>query len=96
MLKRQNLKKEKKVKITFVVPADSPAAYVAGDFNQWDTEALPLRKRSNGTCSASVELNPGAKYAFRYVSNNGDWMNEENADGYEPNEHGTENCVVMT
>lgn len=96
MLKRQNLKKEKKVKVTFVVPAELPNAYVAGDFNKWDTSALPLKKRSNGTRSASVELKPGQKYAFRYVSEDGNWFNEEEADGYEVNIHGTENCVVLT
>lgn len=96
MLKRQILKKDNKIKVTFVVSADVPNAFVAGDFNKWDTSALPLKKRSNGTRSASVELKPGEKYAFRYISEDGNWFNEEEADGYESNVHGTENCLLIT
>ena len=96
MLKRQNLKKDQMVKVTFVVPADIPNAQVAGDFNEWNTSVLPLKKRSNGTRSASVKLNQGQKYTFRYISEDGSWFNEEEADGYEPNIHGSENCIVLT
>lgn len=96
MLKRQNLKKKNCVKVTFVIPGDRPKTYVAGDFNDWDTSALPLSKRSNGTRSASVNLQPGESYAFRYVQEDGIWFNDEAADSYVPNGHGAENCVVHT
>ena len=96
MLKRQNLTKEKKVKITFVVPGELATTYVAGDFNNWDPSSIPLLKRSNGTRSASVTLSPGKSYAFRYVKEDGTWFNDEAADEYVANEQGIDNCVVHT
>jgi hypothetical protein len=37
--------------------------------------------------SASLTLSTGKRYAFRYYRN-GRWFNDDQADGYEPNEHG--------
>lgn len=96
MLKRQNLKKENKVKVTFVVPAEMDGCSVLGDFNNWDPEAMPFKKRSNGTCSVAVKLDPGQKYIFRYRKEDGTWFNEEDADDFETNEHGSQNCVLLT
>ena len=60
MIKRQK-SKGNKVKVTFTMPLEQAptAASVVGDFNDWDPLATPLKKRSNGTRSASVELAAG-------------------------------------
>ena len=70
MIKRQNTKKDNKVKVTFVLPYDPEQANISvvGDFNDWTPESNKLVKRSNGTCSASISLNPGQRYLFRDVS----------------------------
>ena len=50
------------VKVTFALPivdADLPTS-VVGDFNGWDPLAHPLKKRSNGTRSVTVEVPAGA------------------------------------
>lgn len=101
MLKRQNLKKEKKVKVTFALPTDAAGTdveqvSVVGCFNKWDPAATPLKKRSNGMLSAAVKLEPGQKYAFRYYRSDGSWLNDEAADAYEPSGHGSDNCIVLT
>ena len=46
------------VKVTFALPADQidQPVSVLGDFNNWDPLANPLKKRSNGTRSAVVEV----------------------------------------
>jgi cupin superfamily acireductone dioxygenase involved in methionine salvage len=36
------------------------------------------------------------RYAFRYYSEEEGWINEEEADDFEPNEFGATNCVVET
>ena len=54
-----------KVKITFALPDAGESVSVVGDFNGWDPCATPLRKRSNGTRSATVVLAPGQRYSFR-------------------------------
>lgn len=65
-----------KVKVTFVVDCeqcDEPLS-VVGDFNDWDPHKTPLKKRSNGTRSAAIELESGASYRFKYLGEGGNWF----------------------
>jgi 1,4-alpha-glucan branching enzyme len=84
-----------KVKVTFVLPADEPAAkvIVAGDFNDWDEGGITLRKRGE-TRSVSLVLDPGRRYAFRYRAADGSWFNDPDAHAYEPNEFGDHNSII--
>ncbi|HVM10266.1 MAG TPA: isoamylase early set domain-containing protein [Acidimicrobiales bacterium] len=84
-----------KVKVTFTLPADEPEGKVAvaGDFNDWDTSATTLRKRGDKR-SASVTLDAGRRYAFRYCTADGSWFNDEEAHGYERNDFGEENAII--
>lgn len=69
------------IKVTFVVgvaDSDRPVS-VVGDFNGWDPMADPLRKRSNGTRSAVVELESGTSYRFKYLAEGGEWFLEPDA-----------------
>lgn len=95
MIKRENTK-DGKVKVTFVLPYEEgqPTVSVVGDFNNWDPTATKLIKRRNGTCSISVTFDAGTTQRFRYYSADGVWMNDSEADGYEANEHGSENCLL--
>jgi 1,4-alpha-glucan branching enzyme len=86
------------VKVTFALPlSEAPVAVsVLGDFNAWDVAAHPMRKRSNGTRSATVELDAGRAYHFKYLDEAGTWFNEPDAHGHETNEYGETNSVVRT
>lgn len=86
------------VKVTFSLPlSEAPAAVaVVGDFNGWDPGAHPLRKRSNGTRSATVDLEPGRAYHFKYLDEAGTWFNDPAAHGHEQNEYGETNSIVRT
>ncbi len=102
MLKRQKVKGSDQVRVTFSIPHD-PAqgrVYVAGDFNNWSVSSLPLIKRVNDTRSASIVLDPGKRYAFRYFTDtgadSGEWFNDDEADDYELSEHGSKNCIIIT
>lgn len=98
MLKRDIGKDAKQVKVTFVIPhnPDQPKVSVVGDFNSWDPSATPLIKRNNNTRSATVALEPGKRYSFRYYTEDGQWFNDEEPDAFAPSEHGAQNCVVIT
>ena len=98
MIKHQTVKKDNKVKVTFVLPYDPEVAQVSvvGDFNSWTPGKNKMVKRNNGTRSASITLDPGQQYLFRYFSNDGVWFNDDRADDYEPNGIDGFNCVVQT
>ena len=84
-----------KVKVTFTLPADAPEGKVsvAGDFNDWDPTATTLRKRGDQR-SASVTLEPGRRYAFRYRGADGSWFNDDSAHAYERNDFGEDNAII--
>lgn len=93
MLKTTQDKKTKKIKVTFAVADDGPVS-VVGDFNQWDPFATPLKKRSNGTRSASVLVKKGSEVRFRYLADGGQFFDEPEADAIEPNGMGDTHSLI--
>jgi 1,4-alpha-glucan branching enzyme len=84
---------EKFIEVEFVY--ESPIAkevYLAGDFNDWSFNSLPMRKAEDGKWRIRVPLSPG-RHEYRYIVD-GDWQNDPCACGYAPNEFGSCNCVV--
>ena len=80
-------------KVTFVLPSDVGPVSVAGDWNDWDPLAHPMRRRSNGTRSVSVGLIPGP-HTFRYLADGGRWLNEPDAPA-EPDDYGSAHSVLV-
>lgn len=78
---RTNRGKNETVKVTFVLPVEEPAGPVSvvGDFNEWRPGAHELRKRSNGTRSAAVEVTRGTTMCFRYLGADGFWFDDPDA-----------------
>ena len=50
--------------------------HVVGDFNEWIPGTHELRKRTNGTRSASVVVPRGTRLRFRYLGEDGTWFND--------------------
>ena len=73
-------------KVTFEVSADTvngaKSVSLVGDFNEWNPTAL--KKQKNGAFKASVELEKGKEFAFRYLVDNENWINDDAADKYIP------------
>ncbi len=82
--------------VTFALAVDETPkpVSVVGDFNQWDPLATPLRKRSNGTRSARVDLGTDGVTRFKYLAEGGEWFNDPDAHGFEVNEYGEVNSVI--
>lgn len=95
MIKKAKTKNEL-TKITFILPGDHTygRVFLVGDFNNWDGSGHQFIKRSNNTYSVSIAVEPGREFEFRYLAEDGRWINEEFCDGYRTNEYGTENCLV--
>ena len=82
-ISKQYLKSKPICKVTFSVPAkEANRVSVAGEFNEWNTEATILKKLKNGTFKGSLDLPKDAKFQFKYVVD-GQWTNETDADGYQ-------------
>ncbi len=83
-------------RVTFELPADVEAKTVAlcGEFNDWDRKSHILEQRKDGRFSLTVSLEAGKVYRFRYLVDGARWENAWDADGYLPNEFGTEDSVV--
>lgn len=86
-----------KVKVTFALPASIWADRITlvGDFNDWDTEATPLRQLETGWM-VTLDLEAGQEYHYRYVHNGSEWHNDWHADAYARNAYGGDDSVVIT
>ena len=82
--------KPKKVPFEFMAP-DAKKVCLAGDFNDWDTTASPMKKDKKGMWKATVSLKPG-RYEYRFLVD-GNWENDPCCAGCVPNEFGSQNCV---
>jgi len=99
MIKKVNKRSSDRVKVTFVLPEDHPYEgdiSVVGDFNDWTPGEHRLVRRSNQTFSTNVLLPEDGRYAFRYYSEEEGWIDDDEADDYEPNAFGSTNCIVST
>jgi 1,4-alpha-glucan branching enzyme len=83
-----------RTKVTFVLPDAGVPVSVVGDFNGWNPDEHPLRKRSNGTRSVAVELDGGRVHPFRYYDELGSWFDDPEADAFEPNGFGGTHSLV--
>lgn len=99
-IKKEYLKNRPACKVTFRMPGsavpDAREVCIAGDFNQWDTRAHPMKRLKNGDYTARIELQTGREYQFRYCIDSVRWENERHADRYVPTPFGDgENSVVV-
>ncbi len=98
LMKKAYLKKNGVCKVTFRVPKEVGAqtASLVGEFNQWDPKATPMVRARNGEFSATLNLEAGREYHFRYLLDGTRWENDTQADRYAPNAFGTQKSVVST
>ena len=71
-----------KTNITFTLPAaniiGASECVLLGEFNNWNLEeGVYLKKQSDGSMAAEVELTVGEDYQYRYLLSNGRWVNDD-------------------
>ena len=87
-------------KITFTLPAEVVAnagsGLLLGDFNNWDdTKAPQLKKQKDGSMKATLTLEDGRTYQYRYLLDDGRWVNDYTAENYaHVSGYGVDNCVI--
>lgn len=76
--------------ITFSCRApEAKAAFVAGTFNDWRADAMPLKRGSDGQWRATLQLPPG-HHEFKFVVD-GQWCCEPGCEGAH---HGCPKCCA--
>jgi 1,4-alpha-glucan branching enzyme len=95
MIKKKYFKSKDEVEVTFECAVDeAQSVALVSEFNGW--EPLTMKKLKKGPYQAKVRLPKEGQYQFRYLVDGTEWQNDEAADAYWPNEHGTDNSVVFT
>ncbi len=100
MLKKQ-YQKNNNCKVTFVLPKEAFHAEsantvkVLGEFNNWNWEEGLTMEAAKGAFEASISLETGRSYQFRYVVEGQGWLNDPAADRYVPSPFpGIDNSVI--
>jgi 1,4-alpha-glucan branching enzyme len=97
MIEKKPSPNGKSVRVKFELPGDTAtdSVYVVGDFNEWSESDHPMKYvKSRNVWNATVSLEPGRSYQFRYLIDGDQWQNDEEADGLEPSPYFSENSVI--
>ena len=94
MLTKKYFKTKDEYEVTFAYGGDADSVALLTAANDW--VPVPMKKNSKGVFTTKLRIPANGQYQFRYLVNDADWANDESADAYVPNEHGSENGVVDT
>ena len=59
---------EKTVEFTFRAP-EAKEVFLAGGFNGWDAQSLPMKKSKGGVWKTKVKLPPG-RHEYKFIADN--------------------------
>jgi 1,4-alpha-glucan branching enzyme len=99
-IKKQYLKSKPVCKVRFKIPAEvgnaAETATIVGEFNDWSFAANPMKRLKTGAFTATLDLEKGKAYQFRYVLDKNQWENETEADKFVPSPYGdSDNSVII-
>ena len=87
-------------KVTFTLSAEvvgeATSGLLLGEFNNWDyNDGINLKKQKDGSMTATTSLETGNRYEYRYLLNDGRWVNDHSAEHYvHISGFHVENCVI--
>lgn len=96
MFSKRFFKTKDEVEVTFRVDRpDLELVEWAADVMGWDPIPMKRGRGGKGPHTLRIRLPKDTAVQFRYRFD-GHWENDEAADAYWPNEHGSDNSVVLT
>ncbi|RKZ19492.1 hypothetical protein DRQ17_00965 [bacterium] len=84
--------RSKSRKIKFIYRGSGRNVYLAGSFNGWNSNALPMIKTDSGFV-AEIQLSPG-RYAYKFVVD-GKWIQDTNNPLSEDDGYGGRNSILI-
>lgn len=95
MLKKKFFKTKDECEVTFEVNVENAdQVALVSEHNNW--EPIAMKQVKNGPFRTKVRLPKEGQFQFRYLVDGANWRNDEAADAYQTNEHGSENSVIST
>ena len=99
-IKKQFLKSKPLCKVTFDLPKEAvgqaKSVCLVGDFNRWSKSATRMKKLKDGGFRATIDLDVGREYQFRYLIDKRIWENDGDADKFVPTIYpDAENSVIV-
>ena len=95
MIKKRFFKTKDECEITFEYDAEVEKVALVADHNDWEPIKMKKRKK-DGVFYTRVRVPKEDELQFRYLVNGEDWVNDDEADSYVTNEHGSQNSVINT
>ena len=100
MLKKRYLKSKPECKVTFKLDksyiGNVNSVHLVGEMNDWSEEATPLKKLKDGSFKIELNLDKDREYRFRYRVDRNYWINDNDADKYQPSPYpGIDDSVVV-
>jgi WD40 repeat protein/beta-lactamase regulating signal transducer with metallopeptidase domain len=83
---------ERSIHFVFHKP-EAKAVFLAGDFNDWNTMAVPMRLEAGGNWTRDVLLPPG-QYSYKFVAD-GEWFPDPANPEHVPNRFDTLDSVLV-
>ena len=97
--RKQYLKKRPVCKVTFKLNKGEvnvkKSINIVGEFNDWDTSSTTMKRLKNGSYTATLDLDSGREYQFRYLLDDSNWENDKDADKYVYSDYGDCNNSVI-
>jgi hypothetical protein len=93
MIKTRGRNGTMSVTFTLAAAVDASQAAVCGEWNDWSADRDIMERTEDGF-TRTVELQAGRCYRFRYLLDGHRWENDWEADGYVPNEHGSDDSLL--
>ena len=95
MLKKKFFKTKDECEVTFEINVENAdQVELVSEHNGW--EPIEMKQVKNGPFRTKVRMPIEGQFQFRYLVDGAEWRNDEAADAYWANEHGTDNSVIFT
>ena len=96
MISKSYSKNQTSCRVTFKVPKglEAESVVLLGDFNEWETQANPLKVRKDGSWSTTVSIKADREYRFRYLVDGERWINDDEVDHLVANRFGGQDGLL--
>ena len=96
MLTKKYFKTKQETEIIFEFSReDVSSVSLCADFTDWQPISMKYHKKAK-SFRTKVRLPKDQTFHFKYLLDNNEWANDQQADNYVTNVYGTQNSVVVT